>query len=127
MIGIIVRVLINMLGLFLATSLVGGVQIEGFGTFLLAAILLGIINAIVRPVAVVLTLPLTIVTLGLFLFILNAAMFGLAAAMLDNFVVTGFWSALFGSVIVGLTSTFASWYIGPKGRYEAYIVRRDSR
>jgi putative membrane protein len=122
--GIIVRVLIIMLGLFLATSIVPGVQIEGFGTFLLAAILLGIINAIVRPVALVLTLPITLVTLGLFLFVLNAAMFGLAAMFLDNFLISGFWAALFGSIIVGLTSTIASWYIGPKGRYEAYIVRR---
>ena len=113
-----------MLGLFLATSLVSGVYIQGFGTFLFAAILLGIINAVVRPIALVLTLPITIVTLGLFLLVLNAAMFGLAAAMLDNFMVSGFWAALFGSIIVGLTSTVASWYIGPKGRYEAFVVRR---
>ncbi len=124
MAGFFVRVLITMLGLFLATSLVSGVYIQGFGTFLFAAILLGIINAVVRPIALVLTLPITIVTLGLFLLVLNAAMFGLAAAMLDNFMVSGFWAALFGSIIVGLTSTVASWYIGPKGRYEAFVVRR---
>jgi putative membrane protein len=122
--GIIVRVLIIMLGLFLATSIVPGVHIEGFGTFLLAAILLGIINAIVRPIALLLTLPITLVTLGLFLFVLNAAMFGLAATFLDNFMISGFWAAVFGSIIVGLTSTVASWYVGPKGRYEVYIARR---
>ena len=123
--GIILRTLIIMLGLFLASSLIPGVEITGTGSFILAAILLGLVNAFVRPVAFLLTLPLTIVTLGLFLFVLNAAMFGLVAAMLDNFVVAGFWSALFGAIIVSLTSTIASWYIGPSGRYEVFVVRRD--
>ena len=91
--GILIRTLIIMLGLFLASSLVPGVQITGTGSFILAALLLGLVNAFVRPVAFLMTLPLTVVTLGLFLLVLNAAMFGLVAAMLDSFVVTGFWSA----------------------------------
>ena len=123
--GIILRTLIFMLGLFLASYFLPGVEITGTGTFILAAILLGLVNGFVRPVAFVLTLPLTIVTLGLFLFVLNAAMFGLVAAMLDNFAVAGFWSAIFGSIIVSITSTIASWYIGPDGRYEVFVVRRD--
>jgi len=123
--GIILRTLITLLGLYLATVLVPGVRIDGTGSFILAAILLGVVNAIVRPVAFVLTLPITIVTLGLFLLVLNAAMFGLVAALLDSFVVTGFWAALFGALIVGVTSTVASWCIGPNGRYEVYVVRRD--
>ena len=122
--GIVLRTLITMLGLFLASAIVPGVSIEGTGTFILAAILLGLVNAFVRPLAFLLTLPVTLVTLGLFLFVLNAAMFGLVAALLDRFVVTGFWSALFGAVIVGLTSTIASWYIGPKGSVEIYVVRQ---
>lgn len=123
--GIILRTLIIMLGLFLASAIIPGVEITGTGTFILAAILLGLVNAFVRPIAILLTLPLTIVTLGLFLFVLNAAMFGLVAAMLDEFVVAGFWSALFGAIVVSLTSTIVSWYIGPSGRYEVYVVRRD--
>ena len=123
--GIILRTLIIMLGLFLASSLIPGVQITGTGNFILAAILLGLVNAFVRPIAFLLTLPLTMVTLGLFLFVLNAAMFGLVAAFLDNFVVAGFWSALFGAIVVSLTSTIASWYIGPSGRYEVFVVRRE--
>jgi len=117
--------LIAMLGLYLASSLLPGVSIQGTGTFILAAILLGIVNAIVRPIAFLLTLPLTIVTLGLFLFVLNAAMFALVAALLDNFAVAGFWSALFGAIIVSITSTVSSWYIGPDGRYEVFVIRRD--
>ena len=113
-----------MLGLYLASALVPGVSISGAWSFILAALLLGLVNGLVRPVAFLLTLPLTVVTLGLFLFVLNAAMFGLVAAMLDDFSVGGFWSALFGAVIVSLTSTIASWYIGPQGRYEVFVVRR---
>lgn len=122
--GIILRTLITMLGLYLASALVPGVSISGAWSFILAALLLGLVNGLVRPVAFLLTLPLTVVTLGLFLFVLNAAMFGLVAAMLDDFAVGGFWSALFGAVIVSLTSTIASWYIGPQGRYEVFVVRR---
>jgi len=125
MTGIILRTLITMLGLYVASVLIPGVQIVGTGTFIIAAVLLGLVNGFVRPVAFVLTLPLTIVTLGLFILVLNAAMFGLVAAMLDNFSVAGFWSAIFGAIIVGIISTIASWYIGPEGRYEVFVIRRD--
>ena len=123
--GIVLRTLITMLGLFAASALVPGVQITGAWSFILAAILLGLVNAVVRPVAFLLTLPITIVTLGLFLLVLNAAMFGLVAALLDNFAVSGFWAAVFGALIVSITSTIASWYIGPNGRYEVFVIRRD--
>ena len=125
MAGIILRTLISMLGLYLASALIPGVEIAGTGTFFLAALLLGLVNGFVRPVAFLLTLPLTIVTLGLFLLVLNAAMFGLVAAMLDSFTVAGFGSALLGALIVSITSTIASWYIGPKGQVEILVIRRD--
>jgi putative membrane protein len=122
--GIIIRTLICMLGLFLASYLVSGVWINGTLTFVFAAVLLGLINGLIRPVMFVLTLPLTLVTLGLFIFVLNAAMFGLVAALLDDFHVAGFWSALFGALIVSITSTVAAWCIGKDGRYEVFVVRR---
>jgi putative membrane protein len=122
--GILLRTLIIMLGLALASAVLPGVRILGTGSLILAAVLLALVNAIVRPIAFLLTLPLTIVTMGLFIFVLNAAMFGLVAAMLDNFAVAGFWSAIFGSIIVSVTSTIATWYIGPSGRYEVYVMRR---
>jgi len=124
MTGIILRTLIAMLGLYLASVLLSGVQIEGTGSVIVAALLLALVNAFVRPVAILLTLPLTVITLGLFLLVINAAMFGLVAAMLDGFSVAGFWSAVFGAVIVSITSTIASWYIGPDGRYEVFVIRR---
>ena len=122
--GIFIRTLISMLGLFLASSLIPGVAIDGMGNFILAALLLGLVNAFIRPLLFLFTLPLTIVTMGLFIFVVNAAMFGLVAAMLDNFQVSGFWSALFGAIVVSITSTVASWYIGPDGRFEVFVVRR---
>ena len=113
-----------MLGLFLASALIPGVSISGVGTFILAALLLGVVNAIVRPILILLTLPVTVVTLGLFIFVINAAMFGLVASFLDQFLVAGFWSAVFGAIVVSITSTIASWYIGPDGRIEVYVVRK---
>ena len=122
--GFFLRTLITILGLLLASAIIPGVSINGTWSVILAAILLGLVNGFVRPVAFLLTLPITVLTLGLFLFVLNAAMFGLVAAMLDNFIVAGFWSAIFGSLIVSITSTIASWYIGPDGRVEVIVVRR---
>ena len=122
--GIILRTLITLLGLFIASSLIPGVSIAGGWTFIFAAILLGLVNGLIRPIAFVLTCPITLVTLGFFVLVLNAAMFGLVAALLDNFVVTGFWPALFGAFIVSFTSTIASWYIGPDGRVEVIVVRQ---
>jgi len=122
--GILLRTLIAMLGLFLAARIIPGVSIVGTGTFILAALLLGLVNALVRPIAFLMTLPLTIITLGLFLLVLNAAMFGLVAAFLDDFSVSGFWAAVFGAIVVSISSTIASWFIGPSGRYEVFVVRR---
>jgi putative membrane protein len=122
--GFFLRTLITILGLLLASAIIPGVEINGTGSVIFAAVLLGLVNGFVRPVAFLLTLPITILSLGLFLFILNAAMFGLVAAMLDNFVVAGFWAAIFGSLVVSLTSTVASWYIGPDGHIDVIVVRR---
>jgi putative membrane protein len=122
--GFLIRLLITALGLWVAQAIVPGMEIQGVGTLLLAALLLGIVNAFVRPLIVLLTLPITVVSLGLFLLVVNAAMLGLVAAMLDGFVIRGFFSALLGSIVVSITSWIASWYIGPSGRFEV-IVRRE--
>ena len=122
--GIVLRMLIIMLGLYLASTLVSGVNISGGWTFIFAAVLLSLVNAVIRPLAWLLTLPITIVTLGLFILVLNAAMFALVAAVLDEFTITGFWPALFGALIVSITSTIASWYIGPEGKIEVIVVRK---
>jgi putative membrane protein len=124
MAGLVVRTLIIALGIALAAWVVPGVQVQGAGTLLLAGLLLGLVNALVRPLLVILTLPITILTLGLFLLVIHAAMFGLVAWLLSGFQVSGFFSALFGALIVSLTSTMASWYVGPDGRYQVLIIER---
>lgn len=110
----LVRLLINALGLWLAEAIVPGIFIQGTGTLILAALLMGIVNALVKPVAVLLTLPITIVTLGIFLLVVNAAMFALVAWMLPGFSVSGFWAALLGWLIVSIVSWFASSFFGKR-------------
>ena len=121
--GFVLRMIITACGLWLAAWLVPGIAIEGTGTLVLAALLLGFVNAFVRPLAVVLTLPITIVTLGLFLWVVNAGMLGLVAWLLDDFRIAGLGAALLGSLVVGFTGWLASWYVGPRGRYEVLVVR----
>ncbi len=124
MAGFVLRLLIVALGLWLASELVPGIVVRGVGTLLGAALLLGIVNAVVRPVLIILTLPATIFTLGLFLLVINAAMLGLVAWMFDNFAIAGFWSALFGAIVVSVTGWLASYFIGPRGRVEIIVVQR---
>jgi len=122
--GILLRTLITGLGIWLATLLVPGVNTGSAGALLWAAIALGLINAFVRPVLVLLTLPFTILTLGLFLLLLNAAMLNLAGWLVDGFEVQGFWSSVFGAIVVSLVSGLCSQFIGPRGRYEVMVVQR---
>jgi putative membrane protein len=122
--GLLIRLLITAGALWVAARIVPGMSITGAGTMLAAAFLLGVVNAFVRPVVVVLTLPLTVLTLGLFLVVVNAAMLGLVAALLDGFVLRGFWSAVLGALFVGLFSWLGSAFIGDRGRYEVIVVRR---
>ena len=122
--GFILRVLVVALGLWLASALVPGIQVEDGWTLVGAALLLGIVNALVRPLIVILTLPITILTLGLFLLVINAAMLGFVASFFDGFVISSFWSALLGAMIVSLTGWVVSWFIGPRGQVEV-MVRRE--
>jgi putative membrane protein len=123
MLGFVLRLLVGALGLWLASELVPGIRVNGVWTLLGAALLLGIVNAVVRPLLVILTLPITVLTLGLFLLVINAATLALVAWMLDNFTIAGFWPALFGSIVVSVTGWLASYFIGPRGRIEVIVVR----
>jgi putative membrane protein len=125
MTGFILRALIAALGLWLATEWVDGVTIDSPGTLIIAGLLLGIVNAIVRPLAVILTFPITLVTLGLFLLIVNAAMVALVAWFLPGFNLAGFWPAFWTALIVGLTGWIGSWFIGSKGKIEVVKKRAE--
>jgi putative membrane protein len=122
--GIVLRVLITAFALWLASEYVPGLRIERTSTFFVAAALLGVVNAIVRPVVVLLTFPITLVTLGAFLLVVNAAMLGLVAALLEGFRVAGFLSAFIGSIVVSVVSGISNWLIGPDGRLDRMERRR---
>ena len=124
MLGFLIRAAVVALGLWLATIWVPGVYIDTPETLILAGVLLGIANSVVRPIAIVLTLPMTIVTLGLFLFVINAGMVALVAWVLPGMHIAGFWSALWASVLVSLTGMVSSIFVGPKGRIEVIVKRR---
>jgi len=91
--------LLSAASLLAVAYLYSGVEIKGFSAALIAALVMGLLNAVLRPILVILTLPVTVVTLGLFLFVINALMFWSAAGILDGFNVTGFGAALVGSLI----------------------------
>jgi len=124
MTGFLVRALITAIGLWIATLCVSGIRIDNATTLIFAGALLGVVNAVVRPIAIVLTLPLTILTLGLFLLLVNTAMVALVAAILPGFHIPGgFWSAFATALIVGITGWIASGLIGPRGKIEIYVRR----
>jgi putative membrane protein len=122
--GFLIRAAIAALGLWLATIWVHGIRIDSPSTLVLAGLLLGLVNAIVRPIAILLTLPMTILSLGLFLLVINAGMVGLVAWMLPGMRVAGFWPAFWTALIVSVVSIVGSWFVGPKGRVDIIVRRR---
>ncbi|HEX3845511.1 MAG TPA: phage holin family protein [Steroidobacteraceae bacterium] len=124
MTGFVLRALISAIGLWLATLSVSGIRIDSPGTLVLAGLLLGVVNAVVRPILVILTLPITILSLGFFLLIVNTAMVALVASMLPGFhIYGGFWSAFATALIVWITGWLASWLIGPRGTIDVHARR----
>ena len=119
----ILRAAIASVGLWLATVWVQGLYIDAPMTLVVAAVLLGIVNAFIRPLLILLTLPFTVVTLGLFLLVVNAAMLALVAALLPGMHVAGFWAAFWAALVVSVVSWIGSMVFGPKGRIEVRVHR----
>ena len=120
MIGFVFRAVIAAVGLWVATRWVEGIYIDSPATLVLAGLLLGVVNAVVRPIAVILTFPFTVVTIGLFLLVVNAAMLGLVALLLPGFHLSGFWAAFVAALIVSITGWIGSLLIGSRARVEFY-------
>jgi putative membrane protein len=118
--GFLARLLITALGLWAASAVVPGLTIRGAGTLVIAALLLGIVNAIVRPILILITLPITILTLGLFILIVNGITLALVAWLLPGFTVSGIGAATLGAIVVSLTGWFASSFVGGSGRIERF-------
>ena len=116
--GFLVRLLITALGLWIADQVLPGMWFTGTAALVVSALVMGFVNALVRPILFLLTLPLTILTLGLFILIVNGVSLALVAGLVPGFHVTGLWSATWGAIIVSATSWAASHFIGNSGKIE---------
>jgi putative membrane protein len=124
MVGFLLRAAIAALGLWVASEILDGLVFESTAKLIVAGLMLGVVNAFVRPLAFILTLPLTVLTLGLFLLVLNAGMVSLVAWIVPGFEISGFWTAVGASLIVSLVSWAASSAIGSTGRVEIFTTKK---
>jgi putative membrane protein len=122
--GFLIRCLITAVGLWLAAALIPGISFTRTSTVLWASLLLGIVNALIRPIIVLVTLPITLLTLGLFLLVINGLMLSLVAAVLPGLVIANFASAVVGAIVLAITAWIASSFVGSHGRYER-LARRN--
>ncbi|MBI3981992.1 MAG: phage holin family protein [Gemmatimonadetes bacterium] len=124
MIRFLSRVFVGGLGLLVADALLDGIRFDGPASLWLAALLLGLVNAVVRPLVVLVTLPLTILSLGFFLLIVNGAMLLLVARLMDGFHIAGLGSAIIAWIIMGLTGLVANALIGDR---RAVVIKKLGR
>ena len=108
---LVLRLLFNALGLLAIAEFISGITVEGFYPAIIAAFVLGILNIVIRPILLILTLPITIVTLGLFAFVINGALFFFAASAIEGFSVSSFWYALLGSILMSIISAIGNRWI----------------
>jgi putative membrane protein len=118
--GILIRWLTLTVAIVLTSYLLDGIQVSGFFSALLAAAMLGILNAFLRPIALLLTLPINIVSLGLFTFVINALMLKMASGVITGFEVFGFWAAVFGSLLISLISWLLNTFISDRGTVTSF-------
>ena len=111
MLHLLARWIVNAAALMLVAYLYPGVAVASFGAALLAALVLGLVNAVIRPILVILTLPVTLLTLGLFIFVINALLFWLVAEVVQGFQVSGFGAALLGSILYSVITLLTSWLL----------------
>ena len=114
MLSLLARWILNAAALLLVAYLYPGVSVESFFAAAIAALVLGLVNAVIRPIMILLTLPATLLTLGLFLFVINALMFWLVAEIVPGFKVTGFGAALLGSILYSVITLVTSWLLFPR-------------
>ena len=114
--GFLARLLVTALALWVADYLVAGITVSNLGTLVVAAVIFGIANALVRPILVLLTLPITVLTLGFFLLVVNGMVLGITAWLVPGFAIAGLWPATIGALIVSVVGWFASSFISDTGR-----------
>ncbi len=122
--GLLVRWLILTAAIMVASYLIQGIAVNGFVTAFFAAAILGVLNVFFRPILLILTLPINILTLGFFTFIINAVLLKMASGVISGFVVHGFWSAVFGGLIISAVSWLLNSFINDQGRVGYTDLRR---
>jgi putative membrane protein len=122
--GFLIRLCLNALALLIVSTVIPGIEVQGILPALAAAFFLGLANAVVRPIILVLTLPLTILTLGLFIPLINAFLLKLVSLMIQGFEVHGFWSAVFGALLISLVSGLLNLFINDRGRVEVVVHKQ---
>ena len=122
--GFIARFIVNLLLLALVAYMFEGIQVSGTLALIFAGIILGLLNAFLRPILVLFTLPLTILTLGLFIFVINALLLLMTSAMVRGFNISGFWTALAAALVYSALSFIATMFLSDSGRIEAIHFRR---
>lgn len=115
--GILVRWLILTVAILIASYLLDGIHVSGFFSAFFAAAILGILNAFFRPILIILTFPLTVVTLGLFTFVINAILLMMVSGVISGFEVRGFWTAVFGSLLISLVSWLLTSFVNERGTW----------
>ena len=125
--GILLRWLILTAAILLAAYLVSGIEVHGFWSAFLAAAILGILNAFFRPILLILTLPLNILTLGLFTFVINAFLLKMVSGVISGFEVHGFWPAVLGSVVISIVSWVLSSFVNERGRIEYIDLKKRGK
>jgi len=125
--GLILRWLILSVAIMVSAHLFAGIHVDGYGSALFAALVLGILNALFRPILFILTLPINVLTLGLFTFVINAVLLLMTSGITGGLVVDGFGSALFGSLIISLVSLLLSSFVSDRGRVESIDIELRRR
>ncbi|HEX7408324.1 MAG TPA: phage holin family protein [Candidatus Binatia bacterium] len=126
--GLIIRWVTTALALWLTSFIVKGIAIEGIGSLFFAAVVLGIFNAVLRPLVLLITFPINLVTLGLFTLVINGAMLKLTSEVVRGFSVTGFWSAVIGALLLSAISFALNLFVNDAGHVQyLYVERIDHR
>ena len=125
--GILLRWLILTFAIMTAAYLFSGIHVSGFGSALFAALVLGILNAFFRPILFILTLPINVLSLGLFTFVINAVLLMMTSGLIGGLVVDSFGAALFGSLVISLVSLLLSSFISDRGRVESLHIELRRR
>ena len=125
--GLLIRWLINAGALWLIALMIKGIEVQSVLAALVAAAVLGIINAILRPIFILLTLPINILTLGLFTFLLNGFMLYLAGTLVRGFEVHGFWAPVFGALILSIVSALTTAFLSDDGRFQRIHIHIDTQ